>query len=128
MPVAWGFKRSLRPTSSTPHAAVSRHPQKRDPFLPIKELRHMLKRTGVPPRGQPRFPLRSAKVILLTASFAALGAGPVFADSTSGNGSLFGGNQVNAPISAPIDISGNGVAVAGSANAQSHGGSAVNNG
>ncbi|MFG1711073.1 chaplin family protein [Nonomuraea sp. M3C6] len=54
------------------------------------------------------------------------GSGTALAD-TSGNASVGGGNQVNLPISLPIDISGNSVAGAGSANASSQGGAEVVN-
>ncbi|MEV0619520.1 chaplin family protein [Nonomuraea sp. NPDC050404] len=46
---------------------------------------------------------------------------------TSGNGSVLGGNQVIAPISAPINICGNSVAVVGRAFAGCRGGSTVTN-
>jgi hypothetical protein len=59
-------------------------------------------------------------------SFA--GNGTALAD-TSGDGSVGGGNQVDLPISLPIDISGNSVAAVGSAEASSQGGAeVVNNG
>ncbi|MFC4056064.1 chaplin family protein [Actinomadura syzygii] len=48
-----------------------------------------------------------------------------FADTTDGTGSVLGGNQVNAPISAPVDVSGNGVAVLGKSIAGSGGGAKV---
>ena len=67
----------------------------------------------------------AAGATLLTASFVALGAGPALADVTNGNGSVLGGNQVNAPISIPVDVSGNSVAVIGRALAGSKGGSSV---
>ncbi|GLW66038.1 hypothetical protein Arub01_42820 [Actinomadura rubrobrunea] len=75
----------------------------------------------------------AARAALLTAGFVALGAGPVLpvdalADTTNGASSVLGGNQVNVPISAPIDISGNSVAVAGTAGASSQGGARVDNG
>ncbi|MCW2912900.1 MAG: hypothetical protein JWN52_968 [Actinomycetia bacterium] len=75
----------------------------------------------------------TARAVVLTASFVALGAGTVFptgafADTTSGKGSVLGGNQIHAPISAPIDISGNAAGVAGESAAHSKGGSAVYNG
>ncbi|GAA3220782.1 chaplin family protein [Actinocorallia longicatena] len=74
---------------------------------------------------------KSGRTVLLTASFVALGAGVLpgaaFADTTDGTGSVLGGNQVEAPISAPIDISGNALAVFGDANASSTGGSKVVN-
>src|SRR3569833_1618551 len=67
----------------------------------------------------------AAGATLLTASFVALGAGPALADVTNGNGSVLGGNQVNAPISIPVDVSGNSLAVLGPALAGSQGGSSV---
>jgi len=75
----------------------------------------------------------AARAVLLTAGFVALGAGPVLpgaalADTTSGASSVLGGNQVNAPISAPIDVSGNAVAVAGNSAASSNGGARTGGG
>ncbi|MCW2860411.1 MAG: hypothetical protein JWP48_2119 [Actinoallomurus sp.] len=67
----------------------------------------------------------AAGATLLTASFVALGAGPVLADVTNGDGSILGGNQINAPISVPVDVSGNSVAVIGRSLAGSTGGSSV---
>jgi hypothetical protein len=67
----------------------------------------------------------TAGATLLTASFVAFGAGPALADVTNGNGSVLGGNQVNAPISVPVDISGNSVAVVGRSLAGSTGGATV---
>ncbi|MFI0366469.1 chaplin family protein [Actinomadura sp. 1N219] len=55
---------------------------------------------------------------------AAFGSGAV-ADTTSGNFSVLGGNQVKAPISVPIDASGNAAGVIGAAQAQSKGGAEV---
>jgi len=69
----------------------------------------------------------AAGATLLTASFVAFGAGPAIADVTNGNGSVLGGNQVNAPISIPVDVSGNAVAVLGGALAGSKGGASVHN-
>jgi hypothetical protein len=74
----------------------------------------------------------TARAVVLTASFVALGAGTVlptsaFAD-TNGKHSALGGNQLNLPVSAPVDVSGNAVAVAGESAASSKGGSAVHNG
>ncbi|MGN9842920.1 chaplin family protein [Nonomuraea sp. H19] len=54
------------------------------------------------------------------------GSGTALAD-TSGDASIGGGNQVDLPISLPIDISGNSVAAAGSADASSQGGAEVVN-
>lgn len=76
----------------------------------------------------------TARAAMLTASFVALGAGTALgagsalADVTNGSGSVLGGNQINAPISAPINISGNAVAAGGHARAGSVGGASVHNG
>jgi ChpA-C len=67
----------------------------------------------------------TTRAALLTASFVALGAGPALADGTNGDGSILGGNQVNAPISVPVDISGNALAVLGRSVAGSTGGTAL---
>jgi hypothetical protein len=67
----------------------------------------------------------TARAALLTASFVAFGAGPALADVTSGDGSILGGNQVNAPISVPVDVSGNALAVLGHSVAGSTGGAAT---
>ena len=58
---------------------------------------------------------------VLTAGFVLL-ASAAFADGPSGNGnagvlSLLSGNDVNAPVSAPIDVCGVAVALLGGANA-----------
>ncbi|MGV9778838.1 chaplin family protein, partial [Streptosporangium sp. NPDC003464] len=63
---------------------------------------------------------------LLALGVMTLGSGTAFAD-TSGDNSIGGGNQVNAPISLPIDISGNAAAVAGTSTATSQGGASVEN-
>ncbi|TDB83350.1 chaplin [Actinomadura sp. KC216] len=55
---------------------------------------------------------------------AAFGSGAV-ADTTSGNFSVLGGNQVQAPISVPVEASGNAVGAIGAAQAQSKGGAEV---
>ncbi|MEV0974579.1 chaplin family protein [Microtetraspora glauca] len=69
----------------------------------------------------------STPVALLAVGVMSLGSGTAFAD-TSGSGSIGGGNQLNLPISLPIDISGNAVAVAGDSSATSQGGASVVNG
>ncbi|GAA2134281.1 chaplin family protein [Actinomadura napierensis] len=56
------------------------------------------------------------------------GHGQFNGNQTSGNGSILGGNQVNAPISIPIDVCGNAVAVIGIAGAGCKGGASVHNG
>ncbi|WP_188189177.1 chaplin family protein [Nonomuraea sp. SYSU D8015] len=66
--------------------------------------------------------------LLAVAVMSFAGNGTALAD-TSGDASVGGGNQVDLPISLPIDISGNSVAAAGSAEASSQGGAeVVNNG
>jgi hypothetical protein len=67
----------------------------------------------------------AAGATLLTASFVAFGAVPALADGTNGDGSILGGNQIDAPISVPVNISGNAVGALGHAMAGSRGGSAV---
>jgi hypothetical protein len=69
----------------------------------------------------------SAPAAFLAAGVMALGSGTAHADTT-GDGSIGGGNQLNLPITVPIDISGNAVAVAGDADASSKGGSSVQGG
>ncbi|MCO5995797.1 chaplin family protein [Actinoallomurus rhizosphaericola] len=73
----------------------------------------------------PTWAKSTARATLLTASFVALGAGPALADVTNGSGSVLGGNQVKAPVSAPVNVSGNAVAVIGHALAGSTGGASV---
>ncbi|MGP3958394.1 chaplin family protein [Nonomuraea sp. 3N208] len=68
----------------------------------------------------------STPAALLAVAVMSFGGGTALAD-TSGDGSVGGGNQVDLPISLPIDISGNSVAAAGSAEASSQGGAAVVN-
>jgi hypothetical protein len=69
---------------------------------------------------------------VLTAGFVALGVSAIpvnaFADVTTGNGGVLSGNQVNAPISAPVDVSGNGVSLVGGSKAKSRGGAKVDQG
>lgn len=61
------------------------------------------------------------------ASVALFGA-PAHADiHTSGNGGVLSGNQVVAPISIPVNVCGNSVAVLGIANSGCLGGAAVHN-
>jgi hypothetical protein len=58
----------------------------------------------------------SAKTALLTAGFVALGAGVSFADShptTSGNGSVLGGNQIVGNVDLPVNVSGNAISAVG---------------
>jgi hypothetical protein len=77
----------------------------------------------------------TAKTIMLTAGFAAAGGGlstAAFAQTgpggsavTSGMGSVGGGNQVFAPITVPVNVCGNAVAVLGIAGAGCQGGASV---
>ncbi|MBC6458474.1 chaplin family protein [Actinomadura sp. HBU206391] len=73
----------------------------------------------------------TTRAALFTASFVAVGAGAISsplgasADTTSGDYSVLGGNQINAPVSLPINVSGNSVAVVGDAVSHSKGGASV---
>ncbi|WP_181871513.1 chaplin [Sphaerisporangium album] len=69
----------------------------------------------------------SAPAALLAVGVLAFSGGTAFAD-TSGTGSVAGGNQVDLPITIPVDISGNAVGVLGGASASSRGGSSVHGG
>ncbi|MEV8638291.1 chaplin family protein [Streptosporangium sp. NPDC051023] len=66
----------------------------------------------------------TAPAALLALGVMSLGGGTAFAD-TVGDHSVGGGNQIDAPIALPIDISGNAVAVAGKATGSSQGGASV---
>ncbi|MFD1539018.1 chaplin family protein [Nonomuraea guangzhouensis] len=68
----------------------------------------------------------SAPAALLAVAVMSLGSGTALAD-TSGDSSIGGGNQINAPVSLPIDISGNAVGVVGKSHADSEGGASVEN-
>lgn len=67
----------------------------------------------------------NAIAVLGQAAAACKGHASVHPDSgdsrTSGNGSVGGGNQVHAPVSAPVNVCGNAVAVAGQASAKCKG-------
>ncbi|GIH81814.1 chaplin family protein [Planobispora rosea] len=67
---------------------------------------------------------RTTPAALLALGVMTLGGGTAFAD-TDGEHSVGGGNQLDLPISLPIDISGNAVGVAGESNAGSQGGASV---
>ncbi|PZG20778.1 hypothetical protein C1I98_37390 [Spongiactinospora gelatinilytica] len=69
----------------------------------------------------------TAPAALLAVAVMTVGSGTAAAD-TGGNGSVGGGNQVNAPVNLPIDISGNAVGVLGESSAGSQGGATVVNG
>jgi hypothetical protein len=71
----------------------------------------------------------TSRAAVLAAGFVALGVTAIpstaFADATSGNGGILSGNQVDAPISIPVDVSGNAAALLGTGRATSHGGATV---
>ncbi|WP_203990137.1 chaplin family protein, partial [Sphaerisporangium rufum] len=69
----------------------------------------------------------SAPAALLALAVMTLGNGPALAD-TDGSGSVGGGNQIKAPITLPVDVSGNAVAVLGESTASSRGGASVQGG
>ncbi|MGW5688351.1 chaplin family protein [Nonomuraea sp. NPDC003754] len=68
----------------------------------------------------------STPAALLAVAVMSFGGGTAAAD-TSGDSSIGGGNQVNLPISLPVDISGNSIAAAGDSTATSQGGASVEN-
>ena len=73
----------------------------------------------------------TAKAAMFTASFVAAGAGTVGianAGTTSGNNSIGGGNQVSVPISIPVNVCGNAVALLGGSFAFCEGGASVSHG
>lgn len=72
----------------------------------------------------------SAKTVLVTTGFAVAGgglAGAAFAGTgtNAGNVSVLGGNQVSAPVSIPVDVCGNAVALLGGSTAGCQGGAQV---
>jgi hypothetical protein len=62
---------------------------------------------------------RTAKVAVLTVAFAASGSAVAMAgtggSTTSGNNSILGGNQISVPVSVPLNICGNALAILGDA-------------
>jgi hypothetical protein len=58
---------------------------------------------------------RAIKVAALSVAFAASGSGIALAGTTSGNNGILGGNQISVPVSVPVSICGNAVAVLGQA-------------
>jgi hypothetical protein len=74
---------------------------------------------------------RSVQIAALTAMFSASGAGIALAGTgphTSGNESILGGNQISLPISIPVNVCGNAVAILGGAFAGCAGGASVHGG
>ncbi|MCP9952715.1 chaplin [Actinomadura madurae] len=68
----------------------------------------------------------TSRAAVLTAGFVALGVSAIpanaFADVTNGGAGVLSGNQVDVPVSAPVDVSGNGAALLGTTHATSRGG------
>jgi hypothetical protein len=58
---------------------------------------------------------RAVKVAVLTVAFAASGSGIALAGTTSGNNGILGGNQISVPVSVPVSVCGNAIAVLGQA-------------
>jgi hypothetical protein len=74
---------------------------------------------------------RSVQIAALTAVFSASGAGIALAStgpSTSGNNSILGGNQISLPISIPVNVCGNALALLGDAVGACHGGASASGG
>ncbi|MWK35673.1 DUF320 domain-containing protein [Actinomadura sp. J1-007] len=74
----------------------------------------------------------TSRAALLTASFVALGVSAIpspvaFADTTSGESGVLGGNQANLPVSAPVNACGNALGLLGKAKAGCEGGATVDN-
>lgn len=70
----------------------------------------------------------AGRVTLLTAGVLAVGSGIANADTTTTGGpGALSGNQVELPISIPVDLSGNAVGILGKAKAQSSGAASVTN-
>ena len=72
----------------------------------------------------------TARTVMVTTSFAAAGAGMLGVANasthiTSGDNSILGGNQINAPVSVPVDVCGNALAILGDAFGACQGGAAV---
>jgi LPXTG-motif cell wall-anchored protein len=71
---------------------------------------------------------QTAKIAAFTAAFMASGTSVALAGTTSGNNSILGGNQINAPISVPLNVCGNALALLGDAFGGCEGGASVNGG
>lgn len=67
----------------------------------------------------------ATRVVLLSAAFGAASSGIAYAGTTTGAGSVAGGNQASLPVSAPVDVCGLAVAVLGGAEAGCGGGAAA---
>jgi small secreted domain DUF320 len=74
---------------------------------------------------------RSVQIAALTAVFSASGAGMALASTgpaTSGNSSILGGNQISLPISIPVNVCGNALALLGDAVGACQGGASASGG
>ncbi|MER6944395.1 chaplin [Nonomuraea sp. NPDC000554] len=66
------------------------------------------------------------KTLVVAGALAMLSlAAPAYADDTSGDGGVLSGNQIFAPITVPIDVCGNAVAILGIAGAGCMGGASA---
>jgi hypothetical protein len=73
--------------------------------------------------------LAAAGVVAAAASGALLLGSPAYADNdTSGAGGVLSGNQAVIPISIPVDLCGNSVAILGLAGSHCRGGASVGHG
>ncbi|RJL22085.1 chaplin family protein [Bailinhaonella thermotolerans] len=71
--------------------------------------------------------MTSTAAVFIAGGLVAAFPGPAGADTTTGEWSYAGGNQVNAPVSAPVEVSGNSLGVLGMSEASSTGGATVMN-
>jgi len=69
----------------------------------------------------------AAGVVAMATAGVLMTSAPAFAGGmdTSGNGGVLSGNQVYAPISIPVDVCGNAIAILGIAGAGCQGGASV---
>jgi len=83
---------------------------------PVSPLDHLSTSTAESGKFTMQRTRSKAAAVLLAASFTALGStGAAFADTTNGDGGVLSGNQAHAPVSVPINVCGNAVAVLGQA-------------
>src|SRR5437667_12847295 len=71
---------------------------------------------------------KSLKVGILSAGFLLIGGAAANAASTVDNFGNLGGNQVHAPVQAPITVTGNAIGLLGSASATGSGGASTSGG
>src|SRR5207248_2661624 len=71
---------------------------------------------------------KSLKVGILSAGFLLIGGAAANAASTTDNFGVLGGNQVQAPIQAPMSITGNAIGLLGSASASGSAGAGASGG